>query len=578
MRVATKLFLILGAAFGPVALGQSALAGAAAPANAASAATESDVVILSIASADKVPPPVCAKALIEASKLATENNLQPLLNFLSFNTDQLCAAYLMLSSKQFIAANTYSRGGLLPFVKSAVENEAIKELKAYAQQSGSSSGTGGSTSATSKGLSSKLLSIASEYGALSQSINSQTTTVQGSLAGVPLALGNKGVLVDCSTKILAITPCVHHEMVDSLSRFSYSVSFNGPTSSTSVTGTATGSATGTSQPVKVSGSDRSVTAFSAKAILIPGKPDQTALSKATSSVEGARITSDISATKGDITNYTDPSPTGAYRIWLSASAGTILNAFKQDSSGKTAIAKWKEMGTGMVVAMGVPEDTSGEAAANSSLIKDASKFAFEYGEYVGAEESATDSMVVTPVLSVEYDDNRPVSQPSNSVVRGIYQKTWKTLSLTVNGAVSFYNTAQTGVPGAGRLRDSQFVSELAHNFSINTPATGNLNLTLSGAFYDQYQSSPAILNVTPGSPVDGVTFSGLPSTATQIYAQKGNIALGQIKLSVGGGSAVTVPLSMTYSNRTELITTPTWKAQIGISYDFDTLFSGSSGR
>jgi hypothetical protein len=119
---------------------------------------------------------------------------------------------------------------------------------------------------------------------------------------------------------------------------------------------------------------------------------------------------------------------------------------------------------------------------------------------------------------------------------------------------------------------------MSHNFSINTQAAGNLILTLSGAFYDQYQSSPAILNVTPGSPVDGVTFSGLPSTATQIYSQKGNVALGQIKLSIGGGSAVTVPLSMTYSNRTELITTPSWKAQIGISYDFDTLFLGSGKK
>ena len=578
MRAATKLFLILGATLSQLTLGQSAPKSAVSTVNTATAATKSDVVILSIASADKVPPPICIKSLIKQSKLATENNLQPIMDFLSFNTDQLCAAYLILSSNQFVTANTYSRGGLLPLAKSAVETEAIKELKAYAQQNGSSSGTGGSTSVASKGLSAKLLSIASEYGALSQSINSQTTTVQGSLAGVPLALESKGILVECSTKILAITPCVHHELVDRLSRLSYSASFNGPTSSTSVTGKATGSATGTSQPVTVKGSDRTITALSAKVILKPGKPDQTALSKATSAVEGAKITSDIAATKEDLANYTDPRPTEDYGKWLNGSARTILEAYKQDPSGKSAIAAWKEMGTSMVVAMGVPADTSGEMAANSSVIKDASKFAFEYGEYVRAEESAADTMVVTPVLSLEYDDNRPVFQPSNSVVRGIYQKTWKPLSLTVNGAVSFYNVAQKTVPGAGRLRDSQFATEMSHTFSVNTPATGSLNLTLSGAFYDQYQSSPAILNVTPGSPVDGVTFSGLPSTATQIYSQKGNITLGQIKLSVGGGSAVTVPLSMTYSNRTELITTPTWKAQIGISYDFDTLFSGSGKK
>jgi hypothetical protein len=577
MKITIRLLFVLGSILSACASAQSNPV-AAAPAKSSINATKSDVVILSIASADKMPPPVCLKRLLEATKQSTQSNLAPLKDFLSFNTDQLCPTYLMLSSSQFIAANSYSRGQLLPFAKSVIENEALKKLKAYAHQSGSSSGTGGSTSVTAKGLSSKLLSIASEYGALTESINSQTTTVQGSLAGVPLALESKGVMVDCSTKILAITPCVHHGLVDSLSRISYSISFNSATASTSLTGSATSTPTGTSQAVTVTGNDRSVTALSAKAILIQGKPDQTTLSKASSAVDGASISASIAATKNDITNNTDPRPAGPYGAWLDASASKLWNAFRQDPSGKAAVAAWEAIGTNMVVAMGVPIDVSGQTAASSPLIIDASKFAVEYGEYIGEEESASDAMVVTPVLSLEYDDNRPVSQPSNSVVRAIYQKTWKPLSLTVNGAVSFYNHAQIGVPGTETLRDIQFASELAHQFSVNTSATGDIKLTLSGAFYDQYQTSPAILNVTPGSPVDGVTFSGLASSASQIYAEKGNLALGQIKLSVGGGSSVTVPLSMTFSNRTELITKPTWKAQIGVSYDFDSLFSSNTAK
>ena len=74
--------------------------------------------------------------------------------------------------------------------------------------------------------------------------------------------------------------------------------------------------------------------------------------------------------------------------------------------------------------------------------------------------------------------------------------------------------------------------------------------------------------------MDGVTFVNLPSTASQVYGTTGNIYVWQLKLTAGGGSAVTVPLSVTYSNRTELITNPTWKAQIGVSYDFDSLFGG----
>jgi hypothetical protein len=258
-----------------------------------------------------------------------------------------------------------------------------------------------------------------------------------------------------------------------------------------------------------------------------------------------------------------------------------------------------------------------KAAANSKLYSDTqiasmlAQFAEAYQSYVNSEWTATitQQMALPPIFSVEYDVNRPTGQPSNSVVRAIYQKSFlpkaatrditatqspkaptsesagKTksassttptpiLTLTANGAVSFYNSNQSGVPGAGSLRDEQFATEISHDFSM-TSTLGQLNLTLSTAGYYQHQSSPAILNVTPGAPVDGVTFVGLPSTATKVFGETGNIGLWQLKLTTGSGSSVKAPLSFTYSNRTELIK-PTWKAQIGISYDFDSLLASSS--
>jgi hypothetical protein len=195
--------------------------------------------------------------------------------------------------------------------------------------------------------------------------------------------------------------------------------------------------------------------------------------------------------------------------------------------------------------------------------------------YIGEEETTGNLIARAPVLSFEYDDNRPASAPSNSVFRAIYQANNKAVTVTVNGAFSIYNTPQNNVPGAGRLRDVQFATEVARDIPLKLLSSTATIFTASAAFYDQYQSSPSILNVTPGAPVGGVTFVNLPSTATQIYGTTGNIAIGQLKLTAGSGSSVTVPLSVTYSNRTELITKPTWKAQIGISYDFDSLFSSS---
>jgi hypothetical protein len=40
-----------------------------------------------------------------------------------------------------------------------------------------------------------------------------------------------------------------------------------------------------------------------------------------------------------------------------------------------------------------------------------------------------------------------------------------------------------------------------------------------------------------------------------------------------GQSSVRFPIAVSYSNRTELITKPEWRGQVGISYDFDSLFT-----
>jgi hypothetical protein len=81
---------------------------------------------------------------------------------------------------------------------------------------------------------------------------------------------------------------------------------------------------------------------------------------------------------------------------------------------------------------------------------------------------------------------------------------------------------------------------------------------LDTAIYYQYQHAPAILNVTPATPLPGVAFTDLPASATSVFADTGNIILGQIRLVLAPGtSSVRIPISITGSNRTELINKPT---------------------
>ncbi len=143
--------------------------------------------------ASEKPPSACIELIVADAKTAVTAPAPHLLeNHLSFLQDQLCTTYLILSSDQFKAAIKANGARALGLTREDIEQIAVRKLKAMSQQDGSSSGTGGSTNLTSKGMTSKVLSVASEYGALTQSVSGQTTTVQGTFAGVPLVLLGKG--------------------------------------------------------------------------------------------------------------------------------------------------------------------------------------------------------------------------------------------------------------------------------------------------------------------------------------------------------------------------------------------------
>jgi hypothetical protein len=526
------------------------------------------------------PPQVCVdeiKKRFAEDRQAGDRKMTKLQGILAFRGDAFCADYLVLNSMQYKAASQYVKDQAFAQLQKKVETQIVTEIKTMSEQTGSGSGTGGSTNLTSKGVASKFLSVASEYGALTESTSGQTTTVNGTLAGIPIALTEKGIAEDCSAKLLTATPCFHHRVVDYFSRISYSVSFDTSQNGQTISGTAVGSPSGTVQKVNATGNSHSINAISAKWILMQGPSSSKDIQSAVSKFgpEPARkvlaVLQPLQST--ELTKeLTDPT----FSRWRQSMAAKLADDMVADSSGKKAAADWNKMGTELIEKLGVSANMSGEDAAKSDVINDVIELAIEYGAYLGEEESVAMAVAKPVVLTFEYDENRPADQPTNSVFRGIFQhKIGQEATVTVNGAVSIYDSApSSSIPGASRLRDAQFAIEADEPFWMNTALTGKVGMTVSQAFYFQDQTSPAILNVNTGSPINGVSFTGLPADATQIFVQKGNIDIAQIKLSIGTGSNLKVPLSMTYSNRTELINKPTWRAQIGISYDLDSIFQG----
>ena len=196
-----------------------------------------------------------------------------------------------------------------------------------------------------------------------------------------------------------------------------------------------------------------------------------------------------------------------------------------------------------------------------------------YSKFFLEQQTLIDSLNTT-VVSFEYVNNRPPSQPATTSLRLIADvPTTNKTKVVFNGSLTLYDDpSAVAATGATRVRDAQIAAEVDRSLGAFA-LTGPVVLSVAGYF--QYQNSPSVLTVDPLNPVPGVTFVGLPSNAKQVFAKTGNIVLGQAKVTITPpGSSVKIPASLTVSNRTELIDKPSWKAQIGVTYDFDGLFAG----
>jgi len=197
-----------------------------------------------------------------------------------------------------------------------------------------------------------------------------------------------------------------------------------------------------------------------------------------------------------------------------------------------------------------------------------------YSRFFLAQDDLIEELAKKNVVAFEYTNNRPVGQPAMSNYRVILDLPFKNgkTKLVANGAFTFYDTVPADQTVVKRYRDAQAAAQIDHalgKVAIIGPAV------VSGAAYFQFQQAPALLKVDPTKPITGVTFVDLPADAKDIFAKKGNIILLQGKLSlVPEGSSVKVPVSVTWSNRTELIDEPVWRGQVGVSYDLDSLFAG----
>ncbi|HYI97662.1 MAG TPA: hypothetical protein VEX68_29250 [Bryobacteraceae bacterium] len=171
--------------------------------------------------------------------------------------------------------------------------------------------------------------------------------------------------------------------------------------------------------------------------------------------------------------------------------------------------------------------------------------------------------------SFEYTNQHPLSQPTTSNFRFIYshQPTQSPTLVTANFAATWYNQAQPGATG-GRFRDLQIAGQLDRRLG-EIAHLGNAIATFGG--YYQWMKEDALITIPPGNvaPGSGIV---LPNNAVTLLGTKGHIGVVQGKLTIPINGIVRVPISVTWSNRTELIKEEDLRGQIGLTFDLDNIF------
>jgi hypothetical protein len=432
------------------------------------------------------------------------------------------------------------------------------------KQTSASTPTAGGTSPVAQGPAARVLSVAADYGVLTQTVSKRVVTVRGNLAGLPTALVQKDIFPYCAGNERLRGYCVEGSALGILKRFSFSVSFDpSRPQALNAQSTAAQPAAADTQPVTFTGNSREISAYGGRVEIWNRRNASTPeFADAWKKKVGAALdtaSAELLATAGDLVG--EVMDLKEYEDWRKASLADVRAANKDRAKVAAALTS----ALTKLVAVASKEIPDFDSRLTGGLNA--------YSRFFLAQDELIEPIAKKNVLAFEYTHARPALQASTSNYRFIFDHPFsKKTTLVANAAFTFYDSVPAGQTIVKKYRDAQAGAELDHSLgdvAILGPAV------LSVAAYYQYQHSPALLTVDPATPLSGVTFVGLPTDAKKVFTNTGNIILVQTRLSlVPTGSAVKVPLSITWSNRTELIDKPALRGQIGISYDLDSLFAG----
>jgi hypothetical protein len=493
--------------------------------------------------------------------------------------------------------------------------KALAEGFSNSKQQSNPAGTSGTTSSVSKPAGST--SLIQDVGGVSATSNGSALTFQFAPGDLIQQLAGAGVIDFCTSTIKS-PDCASTKQLGLLTPATFSVTANTTSPGSSVTGMAASS--GTAVPITLKSLSDTLTfgGVTAKYAFLYINPTSTGSAQSTAPSPAAAATQEANALgrlQGDLDScnaYSDPQ-----NGWKARTKDSAAQAMTSAQSGGDSQALFNFM-------VSAYSDLSARMAQDASCKKflsevhDVLNTVSAYQAAIAAQNLVTASH--TPLLGVEYDFTHPANQPSyhsaklnlswqsavdcNAQAQVGAAKTLKTTdtkakasttslascpttggkstttspsatptwTISASGGADIYSSAPSStIPSASRLRDVQAGAEITFvttNLLKNSQSMANFfsivgDPSVVFAYYYQDQTSPSILNGPPST----ITFNGLPTTASQVFAARGPINVGQVRLGFGTGSNLRFPVAVSYSNRSDLIVHPFVGVQFGVSYD-----------
>jgi hypothetical protein len=395
------------------------------------------------------------------------------------------------------------------------------------RQMGASAGASGSTSVTVSPLLANIFGISLEQGSLMKSVNGSTVTFQLNPAGIVCASKHQD-----AAKALPGENCI-----EAWKRVAFSVSFD--------------QSRGKTPAGLVPLGDQ----FSEARVHIDLRPSTTSQERLYT-----RRFNTLANTGGDLWARVGIDP--EFVQWTTNTTAA-LNAASADDLEPTwyrALAQLRAILTRVDKPLMTRTGRLYRDVFARAIAIDAAKvsqFAFEAG--INRPDVAAEAIANGIVAAGQ----RP---PSLFSTRLIYSRGFGPLTVVLNGSTSWFTEVKPGMD-KGRWRDYMFSGEGRFRLPSIIPGYGAPSLALGGLFGDLRQAPLGIpLPVTrPGaSSPDNINLPG-----------KVRLLNARLEMPTANRNVV-VPLSFTYSNRTDLIKEQDVRVSIGLSVRFDSLFPSAA--